>query len=62
MKIAFIGSGVMGEAMIAALLRQKIATPGKVYAHDIDQARLAAIKKKYKVNSTSSSLKSWPRL
>jgi pyrroline-5-carboxylate reductase len=57
MKTAFIGAGVMGEAIIAALLRQKITTPGKVYAHDIDQVRLAAIKKKYRVNSTSDIAK-----
>jgi len=57
MKIAFIGAGVMGEAIIAALLRQKITTPGNVYAHDIDQARLAAIEKKYKVNCTTDIAK-----
>ena len=57
MKIAFIGAGVMGEAIIAALLRQKITTPGTVYAHDIDQVRLTAIEKKYKVNSTSDIAK-----
>ena len=57
MKVAFIGVGVMGEAMIAALLRQRTTSPGKVYAYDIDQARLKAIEKKYKVNCTSDIAK-----
>ena len=57
MKVAFIGVGVMGEAMIAALLRQRTTRPGKVYAYDIDQARLTAIEKKYRVNCTSDIAK-----
>ena len=57
MKVAFIGVGVMGEAMIAALLRQRTTSPGKVYAYDIDQVRLTAIEKKYKVNCTSDIAK-----
>lgn len=57
MKVAFIGTGVMGEAMIAALLRQKTTSPGEVYAYDIDQARLTVIENKYKVNCTSDIAK-----
>ena len=57
MKVSFIGAGVMGEAMIAALLRQKATSPGKIYAHDIDQARLTVIEKKYRVNCTSDIAK-----
>jgi pyrroline-5-carboxylate reductase len=57
MKATFIGAGVMGEAMIAALLRQSTTSPGDVSAYDIDQARLTAIENKYKVNCTSDIAK-----
>jgi len=53
MKIAFIGAGVMGEAMISALLRQKTMSPSAIYAYDVDATRLSAISKKYKVNWTT---------
>jgi pyrroline-5-carboxylate reductase len=52
MKIAFIGAGVMGEAMIAAVLRKKVADRGSIVACDVAQARLSAISKKYKVSCT----------
>jgi len=50
MRIAFIGAGVMGEAMISALLRQGATSHDTVFACDIDQARLTHIGGKYKVN------------
>jgi pyrroline-5-carboxylate reductase len=50
MRIAFIGAGVMGEAMISALLRQGATSPDAVFACDVDQARLTHIGEKYKVN------------
>jgi pyrroline-5-carboxylate reductase len=53
MKIALIGAGFMGEAIIAALLKQKSARPSEIYACDIDSARLTVIGKKYKVNCGS---------
>jgi pyrroline-5-carboxylate reductase len=52
MKIAFIGAGVMGEAMIAAILRKKVADRGSIVACDVAPARLSAISKKYKVHCT----------
>ncbi|HEY49121.1 MAG TPA: pyrroline-5-carboxylate reductase [Dehalococcoidia bacterium] len=50
MKVAFIGVGNMGEAMLSALLRRKLIRPNSIWACDIDNARLAYIEKKYKVN------------
>ncbi len=50
MKIAFIGAGVMGEAMISALLRQGAISHDTVFACDVDQARLTHVGEKYKVN------------
>jgi pyrroline-5-carboxylate reductase len=53
MKIAFIGAGVMGEAIISALLQRRAASRGAILACDVDPARLAAIGKKYKVSHTA---------
>ena len=52
MKVAFIGAGNMGEAMLSALLRRKLIRPNAIWACDIDKSRLAYIEKKYKVNCT----------
>ena len=57
MRIAFIGVGVMGEAMLSALLRKRVVSKSEVIACDVDQARLTAIEKKYKVNCTSDIAK-----
>ncbi len=53
MKIAFIGAGSMGEAIIAALLKGKLTSRRDIYACDIDSARLTTIGKKYRVNCAS---------
>lgn len=45
--ITFIGPGVMAEAMIAGLLRQKLATPTSLTAAGPREARLADLHKKY---------------
>jgi len=50
MKIAFLGSGNMGEAMISALLSRGGVSHDMVIACDIDQDRLDRIAEKYKVN------------
>ncbi len=50
MKIAFIGAGVMGEAMISALLREATVSQNDIWVCDIDSTRLAFIKEEYKVN------------
>ena len=54
MKIAFIGTGVMGEAMISALLRHGIMAPDAIRAYDINPNRLAVIEKRYSISTTSS--------
>jgi pyrroline-5-carboxylate reductase len=53
MRIAFIGSGSMGEAMISAVLGQGAFAPDTICACDIDQTRLTTIGGKYKVRCTS---------
>ena len=46
-KIAFIGSGAMAEAMIAGLLRQKLARPENLLASGPRAERGAQLKEKY---------------
>lgn len=48
-KIAFIGSGAMAEAMIAGLIRQKLANPEDLYASGPREERGDELKKKYGV-------------
>ena len=51
-KIAFIGPGVMAEAMIAGLLRQKLAKPENLTASGPRGERLKELEKKYGIKST----------
>jgi len=49
-EIGFSGTGNMGEALIAGLLKAKFTTPERVLAFDTDGERLRFIQKKYGVN------------
>ena len=53
MRVAFIGAGNMGEAMISALVRQGAATHDAICAYDIDQARLSTVEGRYKCGCAS---------
>jgi len=55
MKIAFIGGGVMGEAMLAAVLEKELSTPQAVSVSDVDEARLEHLEQKYGVAVTGSN-------
>jgi pyrroline-5-carboxylate reductase len=55
MKIAFIGGGTMGEAILAALLEKKICTPADISVSDVSQECLNALKNKYGVAVTGSN-------
>jgi len=52
MRLVFIGAGVMGEAMIASLLQNRIAKHADIWACDVDPLRLTYIREKYSVNCT----------
>ena len=54
-KIAFIGPGVMAEAMIAGLLRQKLAEPGKMTASGPRPERGEELHKKYEIRVTTDN-------
>jgi pyrroline-5-carboxylate reductase len=48
-KISFIGSGAMAEAMMAGLLRQKLARPENLHASDTRLERVQELHEKYGV-------------
>ena len=51
-KIAFIGPGVMAEAMIAGLLRKKLAKAENIIASGPREERGADLSKKYKIKAS----------
>jgi pyrroline-5-carboxylate reductase len=53
--VAFIGSGVMGEAMMKGLLNKKILEPGQIVAADPLEARGAELVKNYGVRFTTDN-------
>jgi len=55
-KIAFIGPGVMAEAMIAGLLRKKLAQPGNITAAGPREERGEQLRQKYAIKTTTDNL------
>ena len=51
-KIAFIGGGMMGEAMIKGLLSRKLAEAEQITATDISLARLQTLQERYGIHTT----------
>ena len=47
MKIAFIGGGAMGEAMLSAILSKGLSTPNNVWVSDIKEERRQYLEQKY---------------
>ncbi|MBT8369831.1 MAG: pyrroline-5-carboxylate reductase [Deltaproteobacteria bacterium] len=56
-KIAIIGTGNMGEALVSGLLGSKSSKPNNIICTDARQSILDAIKSKYKVRTTTHNLK-----
>jgi pyrroline-5-carboxylate reductase len=54
-KIAFIGPGAMAEAIIAGLIRQKLAKPENIIASGPREERGAELNKKYGIKSTTDN-------
>jgi len=55
LKIAFIGVGNMGEAMLSALLNKGLASPQTISVSDVDKARRQYIEQKYGVKAAGSN-------
>lgn len=55
MKISFVGGGAMGEAMLAAVLNNKLSTPRDMCVSDIKPERRQHLAKKYSVSATESN-------
>ena len=56
-KIAFIGTGNMGEAIISGLIVSGSSEPKNIICSDIRESNLADIKAKYKVRTTANNMK-----
>jgi len=56
MKIAFIGGGTMGEAMLAAVLEDGLAKPEAIWVSDVSQARRKHMVQEYGVAVMDSNL------
>jgi pyrroline-5-carboxylate reductase len=54
-KIAFIGPGVMAEAMIAGLLNKKLAKPENITAAGPREERGSELSKKYRIKSATDN-------
>ncbi len=55
MKIAFIGGGSMGEAMLSAVLDKGLSTPQAISVSDVSQSRCQYLEQKYGVAVMSSN-------
>lgn len=55
MKIAFIGGGNMGEAMLSAILEKGLSRPPDISLSDISEARRQHLEQKYGISVTSDN-------
>ena len=55
MKIAFIGGGAMGEAILAAVLNHGLSTPQAVWVSDIKEERRQYLKQAYGISVTDNN-------
>jgi len=53
--IGFIGSGVMGEAMISGLLKQRVVEPDHIFASDVLEERGLELNRKYGIRWTTDN-------
>ena len=55
-KIAFVGSGVMGEAIIKGILDKELTTPDHIVASDPWEARRTLMEQQFGVQTTASNM------
>jgi pyrroline-5-carboxylate reductase len=56
-KIAIIGTGNMGEALVGGLIASQSSKPKNIICSDIRQEKLHQVKSKFKVRTTTNNLK-----
>lgn len=54
-KIAFIGGGMMGEAMIKGVLGKELATASQITVTDIAQTRLQVLQERYGIHTSTNN-------
>lgn len=55
MRIALIGGGAMGEAMLSAILTKQLSPPQSIWVSDLNESRCQYLKQKYNVATTSNN-------
>jgi pyrroline-5-carboxylate reductase len=55
MKVSFIGGGNMGEAILAALIRQNLSEPGDIFVSDAKEERREYLKTTYAVHTSPNN-------
>ena len=55
MRIAFIGGGNMGEAMLSAVLKHELSTPEAICVSDVSEERRRYLKNEYGVEVTDNN-------
>jgi pyrroline-5-carboxylate reductase len=55
MKLAIVGGGIMGEAVIRSVIRKKIYVSSDIVVSDVLEERKNILKKKYKINTAASN-------
>lgn len=55
MKLAIIGGGTMGEAIIRSVIRKKVCDSGDIVVSDVLEERRNILKRKYKINTALSN-------
>jgi len=53
MKVGFIGAGKMGEAILAALIRRRMARPDEIVAADTQAVRRRRMKRRHGIRTTA---------
>ena len=56
MKLAFIGGGNMGGAIIRAIIDKKVALPDDIVVSDVDASKLKGMAKELKVKTTGNNV------
>ena len=57
MKIAFVGGGAMGEAMVKCLMTKKVAAPQDMVVSDVNRLRRELLSREYGVSTLADNRK-----